>query len=37
LTLSLQGCGLKNIKALTKFKELQTLELSFNQLKGFIS
>ena len=35
LTLSLQGCGLMNIKALAKFKELQTLELSFNQLKGF--
>ena len=36
LNLSLPGFGLKNIKALAKFKELQTLELSFNQLKGLI-
>ena len=35
LNLSLPGFGLKNIKALAKFKELQTLELAFNQLKGF--
>jgi hypothetical protein len=34
LNLSLPGFGLKNIKALAKFKELQTLELAFNQLKG---
>jgi hypothetical protein len=34
LNLSLPGFGLENIKALAKFKELQTLELSYNQIKG---
>ena len=34
LSLSLPGFSLKEIKSLAKFKELQTLELSHNQLKG---
>ena len=34
LSLSLPGFSLNDIKSLAKFKELQALELSYNQLKG---
>jgi hypothetical protein len=34
LNLSLPGCNLVDIKALAKYKELQSLELSHNKLSG---
>jgi hypothetical protein len=36
LNLVLPGYSLKNIAALAKFKELQTIDFSYNQLKGCI-
>ena len=35
LSLSLPGCSLKNISALAKFKELQSVDFSYNQIKGW--